>query len=97
MLRIYLTIALPTLPFNPEFLDDRFARAYRAEARLGTTVGVFASLAMFVTCLGVFGLGSFTSTRRTISAQYQVGAATTCLPGLSVCRQLGNILTAARD
>jgi len=69
---------LPTLPFNPEFLDDRFAGAYRAEVRLGTTVGAFASLAVFVTCLGVFGLGSLTIARRTreIGVRKSLGAST---------------------
>jgi putative ABC transport system permease protein len=70
---------VPTLPFNPRFLDERFAMAYRAEDRLGKTVGTFAVLAVFVTCLGVFGLGSFMIARRTkeIGVRKCLGASTT--------------------
>jgi len=69
---------VPTLPFNPNFLDDAFARAYRAEERLGKTIGTFASLAVFVTCLGVFGLASFQIARRTkeIGVRKSLGAST---------------------
>ena len=69
---------VPTLPFNPSFLDDAFAHAYRAEERLGKTIGTFASLAVFVTCLGVFGLASFTIARRTkeIGVRKSIGAST---------------------
>ena len=72
---------VPSLPFNPEFLDERFAMAYRAEDRLGQTVGTFATLAVFVTCLGVFGLGAFTISRRTkeIGVRKCLGAST---PGI---------------
>ncbi|MBT5057761.1 MAG: FtsX-like permease family protein [Gemmatimonadetes bacterium] len=56
---------VPTLPLNANFVDQRFANAYQAEERFGNTIGIFASLAIAVTCLGVFGLGAFAIARRT--------------------------------
>ncbi len=56
---------VPTLPLNANFVDERFDNAYRAEERLGNTIGIFAALAIAITCLGVFGLGAFAIARRT--------------------------------
>lgn len=47
------------------FLTDRFDELYRAEQRLGSLIGVFAFLAVFIACLGLFGLASFMAERRT--------------------------------
>jgi putative ABC transport system permease protein len=57
--------ALPTKPFESFFLDDEFAHYYRAEERLASLVGFFALVAVFVACLGLFGLASFTAEKRT--------------------------------
>lgn len=56
---------LPSKPFEYFFLDDEFADYYRAEERLAGLVGFFALVAVFVACLGLLGLASFTSERRT--------------------------------
>lgn len=51
-------------PFIYSFLDERFEQAYRAEQRTGIALGAFAALAIFVACLGLFGLALFTAERR---------------------------------
>jgi len=55
----------PNHPFEYYFLDDRFASLYRAEESLGQISGAFATLAIFVACLGLFGLAAFTAEQRT--------------------------------
>lgn len=57
--------ALPTKPFEYFFLDDVFSHYYRAEELLAELVGFFALVAVFVACLGLLGLTSFTAERRT--------------------------------
>jgi putative ABC transport system permease protein len=52
-------------PFDYSFLDSDFERLYRAERRAGRVFGIFGFLALFVACLGLFGLLSFTVERRT--------------------------------
>jgi putative ABC transport system permease protein len=56
---------LPDVPISRHFLDDDFAALYRAEERQGQMVTFFAALAIGVACLGLFGLASFTTERRT--------------------------------
>ncbi|MEM1095702.1 MAG: ABC transporter permease [Bacteroidota bacterium] len=55
----------PDQPFKYEFLDERFEAFYRAEERLGQIFGFFAGLAVFVACLGLFGLAAFLAEQRT--------------------------------
>jgi putative ABC transport system permease protein len=52
-------------PFEYEFLDQSFDQLFRAEQRMGTIFSVFAGLAIFVACLGLFALSAFTSEQRT--------------------------------
>ncbi len=52
-------------PFTYTFLDDRFDSMYRAERRIGEIVGIFATLAILIGCLGLFGLAAFTVEQRT--------------------------------
>ncbi len=56
---------VPSLPFEYSFLDEHFEAMYRAEQRLGMLFGVFAALAVFVACLGLFGLVAFIAEQRT--------------------------------
>jgi len=56
---------LPGEPVFWEFLDDRFDALYRSEARQAQMFGVFSAFAIFVATLGLFGLASFTTERRT--------------------------------
>lgn len=51
-------------PFDYSFMDERFNRTYRAEQTTGSILGIFASLTIFVACLGLFGLATFTVQQR---------------------------------
>jgi putative ABC transport system permease protein len=55
----------PDLPLNYRFLDADLDRLYRSEEKLGQLFSSFAFLALFVACLGLFGLASFTAEQRT--------------------------------
>ncbi|UHG92173.1 ABC transporter permease [Spirosoma oryzicola] len=52
-------------PFTYAFLDERFNDTYRAEQKIGQILGLFAGLTIFVACLGLFGLATFTAEQRT--------------------------------
>jgi putative ABC transport system permease protein len=56
---------VPEYPFDFMFLDDQLEELYRADQRIGKIINVFAGLALFVACLGLFGLASFVAERRT--------------------------------
>jgi len=56
---------LPDYPIEYRFFDERFDSLYRAESRMGTLLGYFTILAVFIACLGLFGLTSFTTEQRT--------------------------------
>ncbi len=55
----------PATPFEYGFAEEDFAQKYRSEQRIGTLATIFASLAIFISCLGLFGLASFTAAQRT--------------------------------
>jgi putative ABC transport system permease protein len=55
----------PRRSFDYFFLDDFFDSQYRAEEKLGYSVLCFSLLAIFIGCLGLFGLASFTAEQRT--------------------------------
>ncbi len=52
-------------PFPYRFLDETIANFYKSEQKIGTVVKYFTFLAIFVSCLGLFGLASFMSQQRT--------------------------------
>jgi len=52
-------------PFEYTFLDERFDRSYRGIERVGNLLNSFAVLAVFIACLGLFGLASFMAEQRT--------------------------------
>ncbi len=56
---------LPTTPFEYGFLDDNINRLYKEDIRLGKLINTFAVLILFVACLGLFGLASFSAEQRT--------------------------------
>jgi putative ABC transport system permease protein len=66
----------PTEPFRYNFLNERFANMYAFEQRVGKIFGVFAGLAIFVACLGLFALAAFMAEQRTkeISIRKVLGA-----------------------
>jgi predicted permease len=55
----------PEYPFEYRFLDDTIANQYRSEQAIGKIVTVFTILALFISCLGIFGLSSYTAEQRT--------------------------------
>ena len=55
----------PQRPFNYFFLDQAFDEQYRAEVRFGQLFVYFAGLAVFIACLGLLGLISYTIVQRT--------------------------------
>lgn len=59
------TELIPGYPFEYRFLDEQFDRTYRNEIRLGQIFGYFVVLTIFISCLGLFGLASFTAEQRT--------------------------------
>ena len=56
--------AAPAYPFEYSLLDEKFNDLYKNDLRQQTILTVFAMLAIFVACLGLFGLASFTATKR---------------------------------
>lgn len=56
---------LPDIPFTYQFADDEHAKKFESEVRIGKLAGIFSILAVFISCLGLFGLASFVAERRT--------------------------------
>jgi len=55
----------PISPFEYRFLDETYDRLYRSELRTNLVFQAFAGLSVFIGCLGLLGLASFTAERRT--------------------------------
>jgi putative ABC transport system permease protein len=55
----------PTKAMQRHFLDDDFGKLYQADERQGEMFGLFVGIAIFIACLGLFGLAAFTAGRRT--------------------------------
>jgi putative ABC transport system permease protein len=55
----------PEYPFNYQFLDDHFKEIYRSDAQISQMVAIMAGLAILISCLGLFGLASFSAEKRT--------------------------------
>lgn len=55
----------PGQPFDYTFMEEDFAAVYSAEDRIGQIFSVFTFLAIFIACLGLFGLATFTAEQRT--------------------------------
>ena len=54
----------PEVPFEYTFVDQEYAKNFAAEERIGKLASVFASLAIFISCLGLFGMASFVAEQR---------------------------------
>jgi putative ABC transport system permease protein len=67
---------LPAYEFEHQFLDETFDKLFDQEKRLGQLFGIFSGLAIFVSCLGLFGLASFTmeQTRKSVAVRKVLGA-----------------------
>jgi len=55
----------PSAAIQRHFLDDDYNKQFLADERQGTLFGVFVGIAIFIACLGLFGLAAFTVGRRT--------------------------------
>lgn len=54
----------PAYPFTYRFVDDQFNKRFKSETLVGKLSGVFATLAILISCLGLFGLAAYTAERR---------------------------------
>ena len=74
----------PLRPFEYFFLDEAFGKLYRKEQKLAEIFQYFSALAIFVGCLGVFGLASFVAQQKTkeIGIRKVLGASVAGLVGL---------------
>lgn len=55
----------PGQPFEYNFVDDEYGRKFAAEERVGKLSAFFSILAIFISCLGIFGMASFMAEQRT--------------------------------
>lgn len=76
--------AIPNRPFSYFFVDESFDRQYRAEERFGNLFFDFAILAIFISCLGLLGLASYSTMQRTkeIGIRKVMGASVGSITGL---------------
>ena len=74
----------PGYPFDYQFVDQNFAQIFSLEAHIGRFAGIFSLLAIFISCLGLFGLAAYTAERRTreIGIRKVLGASTAGLANL---------------
>jgi putative ABC transport system permease protein len=59
------TTQVPDVPFEYEFLDKHYEGIYQNETKTKSLLIIFALMAIFISCLGLFGLASFMAARRT--------------------------------
>ncbi|RAK03102.1 putative ABC transport system permease protein [Larkinella arboricola] len=71
-------------PFSYSFLDERFMKTYESEQRIGQILRIFSGLTIFVACLGLLGLATFTAEQRTkeIGVRKVLGASVGSIVGL---------------
>lgn len=55
----------PGNPFHYFFLDDHYNKQYQSDQQFGNIFSIFSGLAIFIACLGLFGLSSLTALQRT--------------------------------
>jgi len=55
----------PGFPFDYSFLDDNFNKLYKSEQQTGLLFNIFSTIAIFISCLGLFGLAAYTAQVRT--------------------------------
>ena len=67
---------IPSASFDYKFVDDQYSNKFSQEQRIGKLATFFAVLAIFISCLGLFGLASFVAEQRTkeIGVRKAVGA-----------------------
>jgi putative ABC transport system permease protein len=84
-------------PFEYRFLDEALGHLYAAEQHLMRLVGVSAAISIFVACLGLFGLATFATARRTkeIGIRKVLGASTAQIVALLSQRTVLLVLVSA--
>jgi putative ABC transport system permease protein len=55
---------MPAIPFEYKFVDDEYAAKFSGEEQVGRLASLFATLAVFISCLGLFGMASFVVEQR---------------------------------
>ena len=75
---------LPNTAFDYEFVDKHVAQLYASEEKTARTATLFSVLAIFIACLGLFGLAAFTAEQRTkeIGVRKVLGASVAGITGL---------------
>ncbi len=88
--------SITTRPFQYEFLEDMIDNLYRSEGRLSRVVLYFTALSIFIACLGLFGLASFTAEQKTkeIGIRKVMGASVTGVVIL-LSKQFGKLILIA--
>jgi putative ABC transport system permease protein len=68
----------PAFPYHYQFADVSYAEKFNLEVLIGKLAGVFAALAIFISCLGLFGLAAYVAEQRTkeIGIRKVLGAST---------------------
>jgi putative ABC transport system permease protein len=86
----------PGHTFEYSFFDEDFDRVYRSEIRMGKVFNTIAGLAILIACLGLFGLVSFATERRTkeIGIRKALGASVSRIVVLIAKESTGCILLA---
>ncbi len=71
----------PDYPFEYSFLDQKFDVLYKKDIRQQGIISIFSGLAIFIACLGLFGLASFSTAKRTkeIGVRKVLGASTSSI------------------
>lgn len=74
----------PSQPFDYQFVDEAFAQKFGDQERAGKLAAVFAVLAIFISCLGLFGMASYMAEQRTkeIGVRKVLGAGILSLWGM---------------
>jgi putative ABC transport system permease protein len=74
----------PDHPFEYNFMSEAFDRLYKSEQRTGKLFNIFAGIAIVISCLGLFGLATFTAEQRTkeIGVRKVLGASVTNITAL---------------
>ncbi|SHG53049.1 ABC transporter permease [Winogradskyella jejuensis] len=55
----------PNTPWDYQFVDEEYGKKFKSEERLASLAKIFTALAIFISCLGLFGLASFVAEQRT--------------------------------
>ena len=74
----------PGYPVEVKFVDAEFQHRFESETRIGELAGLFGVLAIFISCLGLFGLAAYTAEQRTreLGIRKVLGASVSGLAGL---------------